>query len=243
VDGMRDASGQMYMRNRYYDPQSARFTQEDPIGIAGGLNVYGFAGGDPVSYSDPYGLAADDCTGILDCLQAAAQGITTSLGEQGIVARSVRRAYHAVASTLDSDDVPARTALKAATRERTPPVLRAIIEYKRPGLGPQAGSTGRANVSNASVDAAAETAGKVGTALTVIAVAMAAHSVMTSKTPWREASVQAGGLAGSILLGRAGGTLGTGAGPIGMGVGSLVGAAVGGAAGQSAGGAAYDVFH
>ncbi|MDB4949030.1 MAG: hypothetical protein JWM27_1679 [Gemmatimonadetes bacterium] len=61
VDGMRDASGQMYMRNRYYDPQSSRFTQEDPIGIAGGLNVYGFAKGDPVSYSDPYGLAAEDC--------------------------------------------------------------------------------------------------------------------------------------------------------------------------------------
>jgi uncharacterized protein RhaS with RHS repeats len=58
---MRDATGQMYMRNRYYDPQSARFTQEDPIGIAGGLNVYGFAGGDPVSYSDPYGLTCLPC--------------------------------------------------------------------------------------------------------------------------------------------------------------------------------------
>jgi RHS repeat-associated protein len=61
IDGMRDATGQMYMRNRYYDPASGRFTQEDPIGIAGGLNVYGFAGGDPVSYSDPYGLKGEDC--------------------------------------------------------------------------------------------------------------------------------------------------------------------------------------
>jgi uncharacterized protein RhaS with RHS repeats len=51
-----DASGLMYRRNRYYDPQTGRFTQEDPIGIAGGLNVYGYAAGDPVSYSDPYGL-------------------------------------------------------------------------------------------------------------------------------------------------------------------------------------------
>ncbi|HEX6746130.1 MAG TPA: RHS repeat-associated core domain-containing protein [Longimicrobium sp.] len=56
IDGMRDNSGQMYMRNRYYDPASGRFTQEDPIGLAGGLNVYGFAEGDPVSYDDPYGL-------------------------------------------------------------------------------------------------------------------------------------------------------------------------------------------
>ena len=56
VDGQRDASGQMYRRNRYYDPTTARFTQEDPIGLAGGLNLYGYANGDPVNFSDPFGL-------------------------------------------------------------------------------------------------------------------------------------------------------------------------------------------
>jgi RHS repeat-associated protein len=56
ASGMRDASGQMYMRNRYYDPATGQFTQPDPIGLAGGLNAYGFAVGDPVSYADPYGL-------------------------------------------------------------------------------------------------------------------------------------------------------------------------------------------
>lgn len=39
------------------DTQTA-LTQTDPIGIAGGLNTYGFAAGDPVSYADPYGLCA-----------------------------------------------------------------------------------------------------------------------------------------------------------------------------------------
>jgi RHS repeat-associated protein len=58
--GMRDASGQMYMRNRYYDPQTGQFTQPDPIGLAGGMNVYGFAAGDPVTYTDPYGLSPKD---------------------------------------------------------------------------------------------------------------------------------------------------------------------------------------
>jgi RHS repeat-associated protein len=48
-----DASGLTYRRNGYYDPASGRFTQEDPIGLSGGLNVYGFAGGDPVNYGDP----------------------------------------------------------------------------------------------------------------------------------------------------------------------------------------------
>jgi RHS repeat-associated protein len=56
---MRDASGLMYKRNRYYNPQTGQFTQPDPIGLAGGLNSYGFAAGDPVSYTDPYGLAVE----------------------------------------------------------------------------------------------------------------------------------------------------------------------------------------
>ena len=38
--------------------QPVSFTQEDPLGLAGGLNVYGFAAGDPVNFSDPFGLQA-----------------------------------------------------------------------------------------------------------------------------------------------------------------------------------------
>jgi RHS repeat-associated protein len=56
VGEKRDGSGLLYMRNRYYDPKQGRFTQEDPIGLAGGLNLYGYAGGDPVNHSDPFGL-------------------------------------------------------------------------------------------------------------------------------------------------------------------------------------------
>jgi hypothetical protein len=39
------------------------FTQQDPIGIAGGLNLYGYANGDPVNYSDPFGLCPEFITG------------------------------------------------------------------------------------------------------------------------------------------------------------------------------------
>jgi RHS repeat-associated protein len=52
----RDGTGLEYKRARVYDPQTGRFTQEDPIGLAGGLNLYGYAGGDPVNFSDPFGL-------------------------------------------------------------------------------------------------------------------------------------------------------------------------------------------
>jgi hypothetical protein len=41
---------------RHYDVGAGRSTQPDPIGLAGGLNLYGFAGGDPINFSDPFGL-------------------------------------------------------------------------------------------------------------------------------------------------------------------------------------------
>jgi RHS repeat-associated protein len=58
----RDGTGLEYKRARVYDPQTGRFTQEDPIGLAGGLNLYGYAGGDPVNFSDPFGLCVPWCT-------------------------------------------------------------------------------------------------------------------------------------------------------------------------------------
>ncbi len=60
IGGSRDVSGLLYRRARYYDPQSGQFTQQDPMGVAGGLNTYGFANGDPVSNRDPFGLAAEE---------------------------------------------------------------------------------------------------------------------------------------------------------------------------------------
>jgi uncharacterized protein RhaS with RHS repeats len=46
-----------------YDSGAGRFTQEDPIGLAGGLNLYGYGEGDPINNSDPFGL----CIGNLPC--------------------------------------------------------------------------------------------------------------------------------------------------------------------------------
>ena len=59
VEQKRDGSGMLFRRNRYVDPATGRFTQEDPIGLAGGVNLYGFADGDPVNFSDAFGLCPD----------------------------------------------------------------------------------------------------------------------------------------------------------------------------------------
>jgi RHS repeat-associated protein len=75
LESKRDKSGLSYMRNRYYDPQTGRFTQEDPIGLAGGLNLYGFGGGDPVTYSDPFGLCRYPLAGGLGGLQCAIEDL------------------------------------------------------------------------------------------------------------------------------------------------------------------------
>ena len=40
-------------RARYYDPLVRRFLTEDPIGFAGGVNFYAYAGNDPVNANDP----------------------------------------------------------------------------------------------------------------------------------------------------------------------------------------------
>lgn len=39
-----------------YDPSTGRYCQADPIGIAGGLNVYEYARSNPLTYTDPLGL-------------------------------------------------------------------------------------------------------------------------------------------------------------------------------------------
>ena len=73
----QDATTHLYRRNRYYDPDAGRFTQEDPVGIAGGMNVYGFAGGDPVNFRDPIGLCPIEKDRI-PCVAEYALGVTIS---------------------------------------------------------------------------------------------------------------------------------------------------------------------
>ena len=93
----KDATGLMYSRNRYYDPASGRFTQEDPIGLAGGINLYGYAGGDPINYSDPFGL--DPCktsSAWTECLaQAVANWGAQHGGLTGTIALNAGAALNA----------------------------------------------------------------------------------------------------------------------------------------------------
>ncbi|MGH7555734.1 MAG: hypothetical protein ACREMQ_22260 [Longimicrobiales bacterium] len=46
--------------------RTGQITQEDPIGLAGGLNLSGFADGDPVNFSDPFGQVQNAVRGLRD---------------------------------------------------------------------------------------------------------------------------------------------------------------------------------
>ncbi|MCP4592673.1 MAG: RHS repeat-associated core domain-containing protein [bacterium] len=58
--GSPESSGLLHVGARYYDPALGRFLQRDPIGVAGGLNVYAYVSNRPLSWVDPHGLDHDD---------------------------------------------------------------------------------------------------------------------------------------------------------------------------------------
>ncbi len=49
-------SGLYFYRNRYYDSRVGRFTTRDPIGYAGGINLYAYCSNNPINANDPFGL-------------------------------------------------------------------------------------------------------------------------------------------------------------------------------------------
>jgi RHS repeat-associated protein len=57
-------TGLYYFTRRYYDPTLGRFVTTDPLGITDGINMYGYAGGNPMMFVDPTGLLAKGAVGL-----------------------------------------------------------------------------------------------------------------------------------------------------------------------------------
>ena len=75
---------------RDYDPTLGRYIQADPIGLAGGSNLYGYANADPLRFTDPDGRVAGILVGPIvragigrAAGQAIASALRNGLGEAG----------------------------------------------------------------------------------------------------------------------------------------------------------------
>jgi len=60
--GYSDATGLIYLVNRYYDPQSGQFVSVDPLVAVTGA-AYGYSKQDPINSNDPLGLSTSSCLG------------------------------------------------------------------------------------------------------------------------------------------------------------------------------------
>ena len=73
----------LYLQQRYYDPDVGRFLTPDPIGFAGGLNLYAYCGNDPVNRVDPSGTDDVDGDGDDDGIPMPSVGTPGQIGTGG----------------------------------------------------------------------------------------------------------------------------------------------------------------
>ncbi|MHA6844620.1 RHS repeat-associated core domain-containing protein [Ralstonia syzygii] len=76
------ASGMYLTLFRAYDPNTGRWVSRDPIGEQGGINLYAYVGGNPISNVDPLGLASCTftmSTGRLICTPSDSQNSSVNI--------------------------------------------------------------------------------------------------------------------------------------------------------------------
>ncbi|WP_447894333.1 RHS repeat-associated core domain-containing protein [Vreelandella sp. GE22] len=89
-----EESGLYYNRHRYYDPQQGRYVSQDPIGLNGGTNLYGYVI-NPTGIIDPLGFSsiASNCNDLINTITDKANNSWDGL----------KWRYDAVSSGLQED--------------------------------------------------------------------------------------------------------------------------------------------
>ncbi|MCP4591035.1 MAG: RHS repeat-associated core domain-containing protein, partial [bacterium] len=118
----------LHVGARYYSPSLGRFLQRDPIGIAGGLNVFAYVHSNPAGRADPSGLfdgekaiVSGACAAFLAAITAAAMGPVGAAAVLGGVAGGYesgdfRRAQKGIRDAVDAMNRPIYGGIRGAQR-------------------------------------------------------------------------------------------------------------------------------
>jgi len=114
----------LHLGERWYQPNVGRFVQRDPIGIAGGLNVYVYVNNNPVLLIDPSGM-------IMETLKKAARKVAGALVGGGTGASGGLIVGVAIVATAVAAGVTVAAAPVVLTAGAAGFVVGAILGFNR----------------------------------------------------------------------------------------------------------------
>ena len=119
-----DETGLYYTTFRYYDPRAGRFTTQDPIGLAGGWNLYQYAP-NPTGWVDPLGLS---CASISaeELAQKKAQELLASATSK----TQMRKLPRAISAVLDR--YTGKAYYGYSGRRTLPEIIHPLLEKRMP---------------------------------------------------------------------------------------------------------------
>ena len=131
-------TGLILCTHRFYNPQQGRFLTRDPIGYAGGINLHGYVGNNPVGRKDPSGYISP-----LDTPEAIDLQLTMlKEGEGDLIGLSEEQIKEAIANALSKRGLVSavgrngeRHIITRVLERCGPKPIRALTQVFRNGTG------------------------------------------------------------------------------------------------------------